>query len=96
MDQYESAFMEALKKQATRSKHCNVLHHILGYFKKLLTSSDRHEILDVVEDFRNGLVPLVVPVTLLRHHIRCHGVTYLEKQSYLEPNPKELMLRNHV
>ena len=72
------------------------MHHVLGYFKKLLTSEDRREILDVIEDFRYGHVPLVVPVTLLRHHVRCHEVTYLSDQSYLEPHPKELMLRNHV
>lgn len=94
--EYRTSFSDILKKLATIRKHCNVLHHVLGYFKKLLTSEDRREILDVIEDFRYGHVPLVVPVTLLRHHVRCHEVTYLSDQSYLEPHPKELMLRNHV
>ena len=94
--EYRTSFMDILKKLATVRKHCNVLHHVLGHFKKLLTSEDRREILDVIEDFRHGHVPLVVPVTLLRHHVRRHEVAYLGTQSYLEPHPKELMLRNHV
>ena len=96
IEEYETAFMEILNKLATIRKHCNVLQHVLGHFKKLLTSEDRQEILDVIEDFRRGHVPLVVPVTLLRHHVRRHEVTYLAGQSYLEPHPKQLMLRNHV
>lgn len=96
IEEYETAFMEILKKLATIRKHCNVLHHVLGHFKKILTTEDRREILDIIEDFRHGHVPLVVPVTLLRHHIRRHEVTYLAGQSYLEPHPKQLMLRNHV
>ena len=96
IEEYETAFMEILKKLATLRKHTNVLHHVLGHFKKLLTPEDRSEILQVIEDFRRGHVPLVVPVTLLRHHVRRHEVTYLAGQSYLEPHPKQLMLRNHV
>ena len=93
---YRTMFMDILIKRATVRKHCNVLHHVLGHFRKLITDEDRSEILEVVEDFRHGHVPLVVPVTLLRHHVRRHGVSYLRNQSYLEPHPKELMLRNHV
>lgn len=94
--EYETGFMEVLGKIATTRKHTNVLMHILGHFKKLLSSEDRREILALIEDFRRGHVPLVVPVTLARHHVRRHNVEYLMHQSYLDPHPKELMLRNHV
>jgi len=94
--EYERVFMEALGKIATVRKHCNVLHHILGYFKKLLGGEERKELLEVIEDFRGELIPLVVPITLFRHHVRKYNVTYLGDQSYLQPHPRELMLRNHV
>ncbi|MDB4979858.1 MAG: hypothetical protein JWM82_610 [Myxococcales bacterium] len=93
---YEAAFMAILQKLATPGRHGNVLQHMLGHLKDQLDESDKHELLAVIEDHRTGLVPLVVPVTLLRHHARRLGVTYLLGQTYLEPHPKELMLRNHV
>jgi uncharacterized protein YbgA (DUF1722 family) len=69
---------------------------MLGQLSDRLDDADRRELLGVVEDHRLGLVPLVVPVTLLRHHARRLGVEGLLGQTYLEPHPKELMLRNHV
>jgi uncharacterized protein YbgA (DUF1722 family) len=67
-----------------------------GYFKTLLDAESRAELGATIEDYRRGLLPLVVPMTLIRHHVRRHGVTYLADQAYLDPHPKELMLRNHV
>ena len=93
---YEDAFMAGLKTIATAKRNTNVLHHILGYFKTLLDAGSRAELLGVIEDYRTGLVPLVVPVTLIRHYVRLFDVAYLAGQTYLEPHPKELMLRNHV
>ena len=93
---YEDAFMAGLKAIATAKRNTNVLHHILGYFKTLLDAESRAELLGLIEDYRTGLVPLVVPVTLIRHYVRLFEVTYLAGQTYLEPHPKELMLRNHV
>jgi uncharacterized protein YbgA (DUF1722 family)/uncharacterized protein YbbK (DUF523 family) len=93
---YEDEFMRGLKVIATVRRNANVLMHILGYFKKLLDSGERGELLGLIEDYRRGLVPLIVPMTLIRHHVRVHRVRYLEGQVYLEPHPKELMLRNHV
>ncbi|HEY0712532.1 MAG TPA: DUF523 and DUF1722 domain-containing protein [Polyangia bacterium] len=94
--QYETKFMHALKTLATPGRHANVLMHMLGHVSDHLDNADREELLGVIEDHRQGLVPLVVPVTLMRHHVRRFGVTYLLGQSYLEPHPKELMLRNRV
>jgi uncharacterized protein YbgA (DUF1722 family)/uncharacterized protein YbbK (DUF523 family) len=93
---YAAGFMGGLKKLATTKKHTNVLSHMAGYFKKTLDDGDRAELHACIEDFRLGLVPLVVPLALFRHHVRKQGVAYLAGQTYLEPHPKELMLRNHV
>jgi uncharacterized protein YbgA (DUF1722 family)/uncharacterized protein YbbK (DUF523 family) len=93
---YETEFMRGLKVIATTRRNTNVLLHILGYFKKLLDAEARAELFGVIDDYRRGLVPLVVPITLIRHYVRLHSVAYLAGQVYLEPHPKELMLRNHV
>ena len=94
--QYTAGFMDALKAIATPQRHTNVLQHMVGYFKKTLDSASRTELLTAIDDYRLGLVPLIVPITLVRHHVRVHDVKYLEGQVYLAPHPKELMLRNHV
>lgn len=95
-DEYCRDFMDALRLVATRGRHANVLEHMLGYFKKSLDADSRAELLDLIKRYKGGLVPLVVPLTLLNHHIRRHDVAYLAGQVYLNPHPAELMLRNHV
>ena len=95
-DSYESQFMQGLTVLATRQRHTNVLQHMAGYFKKLLDDDSKQELHSVIDDYRRGLVPLVVPITLIRHYVRRFDVEYLRGQIYLEPHPKELMLRNHV
>ena len=93
---YSSLFMKTLAVPATRARHTNVLQHMAGHLKQLLDDPSREELAATILDYRNGLVPLIVPVTLFRHHVRVHEVTYLEAQTYLAPHPRELMLRNHV
>jgi uncharacterized protein YbgA (DUF1722 family) len=88
--------MRALTRLATTRQHTNVLQHMAGYFKDRLDAASKRELAETITDYRRGLVPLVVPLTLVRHHVRRFDVTYLAGQSYLEPHPKELMLRNHV
>jgi uncharacterized protein YbgA (DUF1722 family)/uncharacterized protein YbbK (DUF523 family) len=95
-EKYSALFMEGLKVHATVKKNVNVLHHIVGFLPEGVPDGDRKEVLQVIEDYRNGFVPLVVPMTLLRHHIRAHSIGYIANQVYLNPHPKELMLRNHV
>ncbi len=95
-ERYQATFMEGLRQIATRRRNVNVLQHVLGYFRGALDPGSSREIHGLVEDYRRGLVPLVVPITLARHHVRRLGVGYLAGQVYLEPHPKELMLRNHV
>lgn len=94
--EYESIYMTGLKKMATVRKVTNVLQHMAGHLKKILDAEDKAELHDTIERYHQGEVPLVVPLTLLRHHVRKHKVEYLEGQTFLEPHPRELSLRNHV
>jgi uncharacterized protein YbgA (DUF1722 family) len=93
---YETGFMAALAKRATPGRNANVLEHMAGYVSERLDAAQRSEIQDLIRDYRSGLVPLLVPLTLVRHHARRLDVSYLLGQVYLDPHPKELMLRNHV
>ncbi len=93
---YTEGFMTALEAMATASKHTNVLQHMAGFFKKVLDDAGKAELQATIEDYRTGIVPLIVPITLFRHYVRHHAVAYLAGQTYLEPHPRELMLRNHV
>ncbi len=93
---YEAGLMGALRTVATPRRHANVLQHMLGYLSQRLAPTERQEVLELIDDHRRGLVPLLVPLTLIRHHARRLESSYLLGQVYLEPHPKELMLRNHV
>jgi uncharacterized protein YbgA (DUF1722 family)/uncharacterized protein YbbK (DUF523 family) len=93
---YGEIYMRSLRVLATKGKNANVLLHMAGYFKDLLGRDEKAELHELIADYRRGLVPLVVPLTLTRHYVRRYGSAYLDGQAYLEPHPKELMLRNHV
>jgi uncharacterized protein YbgA (DUF1722 family)/uncharacterized protein YbbK (DUF523 family) len=95
-DRYVHDFMDALRTLATPRRQVNVLQHVLGTFRGRLDDRDRRELAALVADYGQGLLPLIVPITLIRHHVRRHRIAYLEGQVYLEPHPKELMLRNRV
>jgi uncharacterized protein YbgA (DUF1722 family)/uncharacterized protein YbbK (DUF523 family) len=95
-NEYETGFMAALSVVATPRRHANVLQHMLGYFKTSIDSDARAELLGLIDDHRLGRVPLIVPITLMRHHVRRQRVAYLAGQTYLDPHPRELSLRNHV
>ncbi|MBW2371160.1 MAG: DUF523 and DUF1722 domain-containing protein [Deltaproteobacteria bacterium] len=93
---YTDGFMEALVRKATPRRNVNAMHHMLGFFRKHLDARSKQELLGLIEDYRNGRVPLVVPLTLIRHHVERCDIACLRDQHYLAPHPKELMLRNHV
>jgi uncharacterized protein YbgA (DUF1722 family) len=89
--------MGGLGVMTSPGKHTNVLQHLMGFVKDVLTREDKAELLGLIEDYRNELVPLIAPLTLLQHHLRRHPVPeWVHQQVYLNPYPKELMLRNHV
>jgi uncharacterized protein YbgA (DUF1722 family)/uncharacterized protein YbbK (DUF523 family) len=93
---YQVQLMEALKLRATIKKHTNVLQHLMGYFKKNLSGDEKLELLEVIEHYHQGHVPLIVPLTLINHYVRKYDQPYLRGQHYLNPHPLELQLRNHV
>jgi uncharacterized protein YbgA (DUF1722 family)/uncharacterized protein YbbK (DUF523 family) len=94
--QYEQKLAAAMARKATVRKHHDVLMHIMGYFKKMLTLDEKSECLEILTNYKKGLIPLIVPVTLMNHYVRKYGVTYLREQHYLSPHPLELKLRNHA
>jgi uncharacterized protein YbgA (DUF1722 family)/uncharacterized protein YbbK (DUF523 family) len=96
LDLYQELLLRALSLHATVKKNSNVLSHIMGYFKRQLSAEEKAELLEVLNNYHDGLVPLIVPLTLLKHYVRKYGQEYLQKQTYLSPHPMELMLRNHV
>lgn len=93
---YLAGLLRALALEATPRKNVNVLQHAMGYFKKQLTADEKAELLEVIGDYHRGHVPLVVPLVLLRHHVRRFAEPYLARQAWLHPHPMELALRNHV
>lgn len=93
---YIQLLMQALKKPATRTRHANVLQHLFGFLKQNLSAADKRELLELIGAYRRGRVPLVVPITLLRHYLRRFPEPYLSAQHYLAPHPDELMLRNQI
>ncbi len=93
---YFKILMDGLKLLSTVKKNTNVLHHIMGYFKKQLQPDEKKELVEVIEEYHSRLVPLIVPVVLLKHYVRKYDEPYLKRQYFLYPHPVELMLRNHV
>ncbi|MCO4774071.1 MAG: DUF1722 domain-containing protein [Deltaproteobacteria bacterium] len=96
LDAYGEGFMATLRRNATPRSHSNVLDHLAGYLKRSIDAGDRAELREVIDRYRRGLLPLVVPLTLLRHHFRRHPRGWVDQQVYLDPHPAELMLHNHV
>jgi len=94
--EYERGFGAALSELPSRGRHTNVLQHLAGYVSDEIDTGDRAELTESIEGYRSGLVPLIVPVVLIRHYVRRLGLDYLSGQVYLEPHPHELMLLNHV
>ncbi|MEW6720760.1 MAG: DUF523 and DUF1722 domain-containing protein [Thermodesulfobacteriota bacterium] len=95
-ERYQRLLMEALAQRATPARCADVLVHMMGHLRVLLMHEEKQELLEVVDRYRNRMIPLIVPVTLINHYVRKYRVPYLERQVFLHPHPVELMLRNHV
>jgi uncharacterized protein YbgA (DUF1722 family)/uncharacterized protein YbbK (DUF523 family) len=94
--QYQNILMEALQLKTTPKKNANVLMHMMGYFREQLSSDEKQELLEVIENYRQEVIPLIVPIILINHYVRKYDQPYLKHQVYLNPHPLELQLRNHV
>jgi len=95
-EQYQRLLMKALKLKTTIKKNTNVLQHLMGYFKKQLSSDEKQELLEAFDQYRQELVPLMMPIPLINHYVRKYDQPYLKRQTYLNPHPINLKLRNHV
>ncbi len=93
---YIETLLDGLRLPATVKKNTNVLQHMASYFKDKLSADEKKELQDVIANYHRELVPLIVPITLLRHYVRKYNTEYLKQQAYLNPHPQELMLRNHM
>jgi len=93
---YGAMFIEALKIRTTTRKNATILRHIYNFTRDRLNADEKRYILDNIEDYRKGYVPLIVPITLLKHYVGKFKIEHLAGQTYLNPNPKELILRNHA
>ncbi|MDQ7784390.1 MAG: DUF523 and DUF1722 domain-containing protein [Desulfomonilaceae bacterium] len=93
---YQGLLMDALRLKTTRRKNTDVLFHVMGFFKKRITSDEKQELVETIENYRNGFIPLIVPITLLSHYVRKYEQPYLAEQFFLNPHPLELQLRNHA
>jgi len=96
LGRYEELFLVALEQRATTKRQVNALQHMMGYFKKQLSPDEKQELVESIEQYGRGLVPLIVPLTLLQHYVRKYEQPYLRDQWYLRPHPLELKLRNHA
>lgn len=94
--EYLQILTDALKRKCTVKKHVNVLQHMMGYFKKMISADEKKEMLELIDQYKKEHIPLIVPVTLLNHYVRKYGEEYLANQLYLHPHPIELKLRNHA
>lgn len=93
---YFPLLMSALENIATRKTHTNVLMHLQGYLKKVISSQEKQELAKLIDQYRTAQIPLIVPITLLKHHFNNHPDPYIAKQSYLQPYPDDLSLRNAI
>ncbi len=96
LEHYFSQLMQALQKPATRRNHANVLLHLLGYLKHSVSGDARQHIVDIIDRYRTGRIPLVTPLTLLRHYIDREGSSYVQAQRYWQPYPEDLGLTNQL
>ncbi|PVZ85896.1 hypothetical protein C9426_17435 [Serratia sp. S1B] len=91
--EYRQRLMAILRHKATRRNHTNVLMHVQGYFRPHLNAAQRQELAQLIERYRQGVQPLLAPITLLKHYMAEFPDSYLAQQRYFEPYPEALRLR---
>ncbi|WP_417782600.1 YbgA family protein [Terasakiella pusilla] len=95
-EKYIKTFMTCMNDKPSKGRHANALMHMAGYLKNKLSAQGRQELARSIDDYRAGIIPLIVPMTLLGHMIRRFDEMYLAQQTYLSPHPYQLSLRNHT
>ncbi|MGM0571419.1 YbgA family protein [Marinobacter sp.] len=95
-DRYIHRFMEAMTRRVSRGSHVNAMQHLMGYLRDSMGDADRKVLMEQIEAYHRGEVPLIVPMTLLRMAQRREPISYLDQQHYLSPYPDDLGLRNRI
>jgi len=88
---YEKYLSEALSEEPKYTSNINVLMHGLGYFSEKISSSEKAFFLDSLDRYREGRIPLSVPLNVLRSFIIRFQENYLMQQTFFEPYPEELL-----
>ena len=91
--EYRNRLMHLMSHRASRRNHTNVLMHVQGYFRRQLTSAQRQELASLIDRYRQGLQPLLAPITLIKHYMKEYPHEWLSQQRYFEPRPEALRLR---
>lgn len=92
---YRNILMNGLTVMAGRKGNSNALQHMQGYLKNKLSKEAKADLAQVIESYRLGEVPLIAPLTLLRHYADLAG-DYYAGQSFLMAHPKQLGLNNQI
>lgn len=96
LEEYRIDFIKAINEKSTIKKTYNVLLHIFGYFKKHITSEEKELLLTTMDEYKDGIVPLITIVKMFNIYIKRYDIDYLQKQKFMDPYPKELALRSNL
>jgi len=96
LETYKIAFFKAINEKGTIKKTYNVLLHIIGYFKKLITKEEKEHVLDACNEYKDGIIPLIAVIKLINLYVKRFDQSYLKTQKFLHPYPKELSLRSDI
>ncbi len=94
--EFGTLFMQALGHRPNVKSYTNVMYHIQGYLKRQISSSQKQELNTVINQYKSGIVPLIVPMTMLRYFFKQHDNPYINQQIFMQPYPDELGLRNNI
>ena len=93
---YEKDFFAALSIAPSKGNHANALSHVMGYFSKKMNAKERESLVELIDNYRQDLIPIIVPMTRLRHYLEKFEDPYIQEQIYLYPHPAKLKLLNAV
>jgi uncharacterized protein YbgA (DUF1722 family)/uncharacterized protein YbbK (DUF523 family) len=86
--------MHALDKPSTRASNTNALQHLRGFIKNATDETEKNTLNVLIDQYKAGVVPLIVPLSMLRHLLTRYPDAYANEQRFLNPYPDTLGLRN--
>jgi len=94
--EYKESFFKAISEKSTINKTYNVLLHIFGYFKKHISKEEKELLLITMDEYKDGIIPVIVLIKMFNIYINKYDIEYLKKQKFMNPYPKELALRSDL